>query len=205
MSITWNKALYDAAYDSNGRHFERDALYHVFERRAVLLIQALGLDNTHRVVIFGTGFGWTDEALRALDIDAVGADVSPHVQMDWEVGQGPTGSNKKPLNHHGLNNGSRNIIRREFAGNNNPTHVISEDILTGLSDAEVIDLAGWDDFTDAMICHITHTNEDSPDGQAQTEWPLWNWKSEVEWRTLFNTNGMGHHRLFRPGDGLEEF
>lgn len=204
MAITWDKTLYDAAYESSSRgvvkHYERSEIFQGSQRRAALLVNVLGLDATDRVVIFGCGFGWLDEALRALGIDAVGADTSSYIQGAWADGTGETGSDKKPLNENGGNGGSRQQIRKEFAGNNDPTHVISEDVLTSLSDAEILNLVQWDSFTDAAIAHITHTIEDDPHGQAMAEFPLWNWKSMSEWRVFFDGAGLSHHRLLRPGN-----
>jgi hypothetical protein len=208
VSVIWDKSLYDAAYESRSRgvikHYERSVIFQGLQIRAALLVNVLGLDATDRVVIFGCGFGWLDEALRALGIDAVGTDPSAYIQSAWTDGTGETGSDKKPLDERGHNNGSRQAIRREFAGNNDPTHVVSEDVLTSLSDAEILDLAQWDSFTDAEIVHITHTIEDDPRGQAQAEFPLWNWKTMADWRAFFDGAGLGDHRLFRPGR-LEEF
>lgn len=208
MAIIWDQALYDAAYESSQggviKHYTRDRLYGGAQRRAALLIQRLGLNNTHRVVIFGVGFGWLDEALRELGIDAVGTDTSPYIQSAWTIGTGDTGSSKKPLNEDGSNNGSRQAIRREFAGNNDPTHIISEDMLTSLTDAEITNLTQWESFTGAEISHITHTIEDDPRGQAQADFPSWNWKTQDEWIAFFEGLGLDHHRLFRPGT-LREF
>ncbi len=204
MSIVWEKAQYDASYESSNRgvikHYERSALYDGFTQRAQLFVNLLGLDGTHRVVIAGCGFGWLDEALRALGIDAVGTDPSPYIASAWTLGTGETGSSKRPLEELGYDNGSRQAIRREFGGNNDPTHVISEDILTSLSDTDILDLAQWDSFTDAEIIHLTHTIEDDPRGQARADFPLWNWKTMVKWRAFFDDNGLGHHRLLRPGN-----
>lgn len=208
MAIIWDQALYDAAYESRiqgvVKHFERSALYEGSEQRTQRLANILGLDGTHRVVVFGCGFGWMDEVLRALGIEALGTDTSPYIQSVWTEGTGETGSSKKPLNENGGNGGSRQRIRRSFAGTNDPTHVISEDILTSLDDDDITDLAQWDSFTNAIIVHITHTIEDDPRGQAQAEFPLWNWKTEVNWRAFFNGLGLSHHRLMRPGN-LAEF
>ena len=205
MAIVWDKALYDEAYESHsGKHFDRSALFPVFEKRAARLIEVLGLEATHRVVIFGCGFDWTGEALRAAGIDSVGSDTSPWIQgahgtdVEWS-------SDKKPLNEGGAGNGSRQAIRREFVGNNDPTHVLSEDILTSLSDAEIAALTEWDGFTGAVVAHIVTPLEPSYAAQVQAERPLWNWKTRDDWRVFFNSIGLSHHRLFEPSDGLGEF
>ena len=207
MSILWEKAQYDASYESTHqgviKHYERSALYDGFTRRAQRLVNMLDLDRTHRIVVAGCGFGWLDEALRAIGINAIGTDPSPYIASVWTFGTGETGSSKKPLDELGYSKDSRQVIRGAFAGND-PTHVISEDILTSFSDANILDLAQWDSFFGAKIFHLTHTIEDDKRGSAQVEFPLWNWKTMAGWRTLFDRAGLSHHRLMRPGN-LAEF
>lgn len=205
MAITWDKALYDAAY-SNFRpdreyHYERTPSFGRSLQHAENMIATFGLDANSRVVIFGCGFDWTGEALRSLGIDAVGSDTSVYIQTEWDSADPETSSDKKPLNENGGSNGSRNKIKQEFAGNNDPTHVFSEDILTGLSDAEITDLAQWDSFTGAVIAHSVMTLDEGLQGSI--DFPLWNWKTHAEWRAFFNGIGLGHHRLFHPSWGSE--
>lgn len=207
MAVTWDKALYDAAYSSfrpdREYHYERTVAFNRSLQHAQNMIVAFGLDGTHRVVIFGCGFDWTGEALRSLGIDAIGSDTSAYIQSEWDSVDPETSSDKKPLNENGGNGGSRNKIKQEFAGNNDPTHVFSEDIMTALSDAEILDLAQWDSFTDAIIAHSITALYPGKETQQQGDWPLWNWKTEADWRLFFNGIGLGHHRIFHPAWGRE--
>lgn len=199
MAAVWDQARFDAAYDMTGDgsrrfHYERTALFSVAQQKAQRIISIFGLTAAHRVVIFGCGFDWLGEALRAAGINAVGCDTSPYIQSAWGAGA-ETSSDKKPLNENGGNNGSRNKIKQEFAGNNDPTHVLSEDMISSLSDVELTDLAQWDSFTNAEIAHSTTAffQQQQLDDNADL-----NWKTEADWRTFFNGIGLSHHRLFDP-------
>ncbi len=198
MAVVWDEQMYRDAYNGSFHggvefFYERTARWRAELSLAKNIIRELSLDGTHRIVIFGCGFGWLDEAMRTQGIDAIGTDTSPHIQNAWTSGTGETGSSKKPLNQNGGNNGSRNKIRQEFAGNNDPTHVISENVLTSLSDAEITDLAQWDSFTGAAIIHLTSVFEKQI---QKDQFPAWNWKTGAEWRTFFNGLGLSHHRIF---------
>lgn len=206
MAVVWDEQMYRDAYNGSFHggvefFYERTSRWRASVILAKRIVQKLALDGTHRVVIFGCGFGWLDEALRLQGIDAIGTDTSPWIQSAWTNGTGETGSSKKPLNQNGRNNGSRNKIRQEFAGNNDPTHVISENVLTGFSDVEIADMAQWDNFTNAAIIHITSVLEDPA---APINFPTWNWKIGSEWRTLFDGLGLSHHRIF-DANFREEF
>ncbi len=200
MAVVWDLAQYNLAY-SNFRpdreyHYERTVAFPRLEACAKNMIATFGLDGTSSVIIFGCGFDWTGEALRARGIEAVGSDTSAYIQAEWDSANPETSSDRKPISEEGGNNGSRNKIKLNFAGNNDPTHVFSEDILTGLSDAEITELAQWDSFTNAVIAHSVTTMDDGDAGP--TAFPLWNWKTEADWRIFFDGLGLSHHRLFHP-------
>ncbi len=207
MAVTWDKAQYDKNYSTfrSGReyHYERTVAFPRLEQHAVNMIAAFGLDGTHRVVIFGCGFDWTGEALRARGIEAIGSDTSAYIQSEWDSANPETSSDKKPLGERGQNNGSRNKVKQAFVGGNDPTHVFSEDILTGLSDAEITELAQWDNFTSAIIAHSVMPLFAGKEVQILDDNPTWNWKTESDWRTFFDGIGLSHHRLFHPAWGSE--
>lgn len=202
MAVTWDKAQYDKAYSAfypdREYHYERTHMFSTSKGHAENMIRIFGLDALSHVVIFGCGFDWTGEILRSSGIDAIGSDTSPFIQTEWDTADLETKSDKKPINENGGNGGSRNKIKQAFAGNNDPTHVFSEDILTSLSDAEITDLAQWDSFTNAVIAHSVVTLMPGKEAALQAAFPLWNLKTEADWRIFFDGIGLSHHRLFHP-------
>lgn len=207
MAVVWDLDEYNRAYDVEidgvTYHYERTHLFNTSKGHAENMINVFGLDASSHVVIFGCGFDWTGEVLRSQGIDAIGSDTSGYIQTEWDSANPETSSDKKPLNQGGHNNGSRNKIKQAFTGSNDPTHVFSEDVLTALSDAEIIDLAQWDSFTSAIIAHSVTSLMPGKEAALQAAFPLWNLKTEADWRIFFDGIGLSHHRLFHPAWGRE--
>ena len=100
MATTWDKALYDLAYDYNAEpdghpntrpeirlHYNRFVLYPEMLRRAQFFVQQFGLTSASKVLVVGCGFGWTVEAFGALSIPAVGTDVSSYINNNKNVAE----------------------------------------------------------------------------------------------------------------------
>lgn len=93
MAVTWDKALFDLAYDSSGEpdghpntraeirlHYHRYVMYAESLRRATFFRDQFGLTSASSVLIVGCGYGWTAEALVGMGIPCVGTDVSAYIQ-----------------------------------------------------------------------------------------------------------------------------
>lgn len=93
MAVTWDKALFDAAYDFSAEpdghpntrpeirlHYHRYVLFSEALRRAQFFKEHFGLDANSSVVLVGCGFGWTAEALNGLGVPTIGTDTSAYIQ-----------------------------------------------------------------------------------------------------------------------------
>jgi SAM-dependent methyltransferase len=208
MPIEWDAALFRAAYDNGDSSlgYDRRWLFDNAVDHADGLTRLLGLTAADKVVVVGCGFGWTVEVLASRGIEAVGTDISPYIQSAINTVEG-TESAAVVLNEDSRNNGSRNRVRQAFAGANDPTHVISQHVLTSSTDAEIVDLLPrLEGFTAATISHVvTPLAEGDPEVRAQQlgDWPAWNWKEAADWRAFFDANGLAAHRLIAPGAWVE--
>lgn len=100
MATTWDKALFDLAYDGSAEpmghpntrpeirlHYHRYLFYPEALRRAQFFVQHFGLSASTNVLIVGCGFGWTVEALVGMGIPAVGTDVSAYIQGNKDLSE----------------------------------------------------------------------------------------------------------------------
>ena len=190
-------------------HYNRYVLYPEMLRRAQFFIQHFGLTAADRVLVVGAGFGWTVEALVDLGIEAIGADVSAYIQNakgtseDAEVAEAITAVGLNPASGEGLlhfnrlrstqrtnaiilnedssNNASRNRVKRAFSSD--PTLIITEDLVTSLSDTECLQLQNLIvAYATQRICHFV-TEFANPDAPF-----FFNSKSLAEWKVLFPTS-----------------
>lgn len=223
MAVTWDKSLYDLAYDFDAEpdghpntrgpirlHYHRYVLFPEMLRRAQFFISQFGLTAASSVLVVGCGFGWTVEALNALGIPAVGTDVSAYIQGNKSlsedsdissaitaVGLNPTtgeglahfnrlrGSGVRTaasiLNEDSTTVKSRNAVKQALNGS--ITLIITEDILTSLTDAECAALQNniVKYGVTIPICHFV-TEFANPN-------PPFNFNSHslAEWKALFPT------------------
>lgn len=95
MAVTWDKAMYDLAYDMGAEpdghpntrgeirlHYHRYVLFPEMLRRAQFFVQQFSLTAASRVLVVGCGFGWTAEALSALGIPTIGTEISSYIQTN---------------------------------------------------------------------------------------------------------------------------
>lgn len=151
-------------------HYHRYVLYPEALRRAQFFVQHFGLTAATNVLIVGCGFGWTVEALVGMGIPAIGTDISAYIQnnkgltedtdISAEVskvslssasGDGLLHFNRlrgdgvrtraTVANEDSSTNASRGRVRRLFA-NNTINLCITEDIVTSMTDAEILTVRG---------------------------------------------------------------
>lgn len=191
-------------------HYHRYVLFPEMLRRAQFFIQQFGLTANSRVLVVGCGFGWTVEALNSLGVPAVGTDVSAYIQGNKSltedgdidaairaVGLDPTngsglshfnrlrGSGVRTtasvLNEDSSSNSSRNRVKNAFSGD--ITLIITEDIVTSLTDAECTTLQTnivKYGVTIPIVHFLTEFANPNPPFN-------FNSKSITEWKALFPT------------------
>lgn len=189
-------------------HYNRYVLYPEMLRRAKFFIAQFGLTAADRVLVVGCGFGWTVEALTALGITAVGTDVGAYIQSgktlaeDGDidgairtVGLDPTGgeglvhfnrlkgeggarAKVNVLNEDSATASSRNRVKTALG---TPTIIITEDVVTSLTDTECVALntAVAKYATDIRIVHFL-TELANPNAPF-----FFNSKTLEEWKLLF--------------------
>lgn len=168
------------------------------------------------IVIVGGAFGWVAEELAARGFtQIVVADTGAYVQaekansdeteiraaisaagLDPDSGRGlqilnryaTTGQRQWSggvLNADVLTSAGRNLIAGQFPGQ--PDIVVTEDVLTSLSDAEAVTLHNaCDAFSGQQtIAHLVTTL----DPEARQD-PAFNWKTLAEWKTLLPDSVM---------------
>jgi hypothetical protein len=167
-------------------HYNRWAFYPEAQRRAAFFVQQFGLGPTSSVLLLGCGFGWTAEALSDLGIDVVGTDVSPYIHsvkdtpedselsaeitrvgLDPASGEGLAHLQRlraggvrtrgKVLNENSANNASRNRVRQALKSGN-VTLVITEDVITSLTDSEITTLRGHAAGYGVPLAHFVTEN-----------------------------------------------
>ena len=191
-------------------HYNRYVLYPEMLKRAQFFIAHFGLTAADRVLVVGGGFGWTAEALSDLGIETICADVSAYIQntkgtsedsevaaaitavgLDPSSGEGMVHFNRlrgngvrtraTVLNEDSSNNASRNRVKRAFSSD--ITLIITEDLVTSLSDAECAQVQGFiTNYAVQRICHFV-TEFANPNPPFN-----FNSKSLAEWKAVFPTS-----------------
>ena len=162
------------------------------------------------MLVVGCGFGWTVEALQDLGIEAIGTDISSYIlgakdlSEDADIASAIQAVGLEPTSGEGLvhfnrlrgsgvrtrgiilNEGStstksRNAVKRAFSSD--PTLIITEDLVTSLTDRECTTIQGHIvNYGTLRICHfLTEFANSAPPF-------LFNSKSLVEWKALFPTS-----------------
>lgn len=200
-------------------HYHRYGLFPEMLRRAQFFISLFGLTAASSVLVVGCGFGWTVEALNALGIPAVGTDVSAYIQgnkslsEDSDISAAITAVGLNPTTGEGLAhfNRLRSVIRTSAnvlnedsttvksrnavkqALNGTITLIITEDILTSLTDAECVTLQNNIVKYGATIpiCHFV-TEFANPN-------PPFNFNSHsiAEWKALFPSSTIVTDSTFK--------
>lgn len=163
-------------------HYHRYVMQDMVRAHWDYLVPDLGLTSTDRVVVVGSGFGWGIERLEELTgCTAVGVDISDYVHNvkgvseDDEVRAAIVASGYDPTTGHGLevfnvcttqprtkttiiNESmytikSRNAVKKAL-GNQLPTWIVTEDMLSDFTDAEVLEWVGQIDKLGVNVCHI---------------------------------------------------
>lgn len=93
MAVTWDKTLFDLAYDASAEpdghpntrpeirlHYHRYVMYPEALRRAQFFKDYFNLTSASSVLIVGCGFGWTAEALNGMGVPTIGTDTSAYIQ-----------------------------------------------------------------------------------------------------------------------------
>jgi hypothetical protein len=222
MATEWTKELFDLAYEFNAEpmghpntrpgirlHYNRYVMFPEMLKRARFFIAHFGLTAADRVLVVGTGFGWTCEALQSLGIETIGTDISSYIfsvkdtSEDAEIADAITAVGLNPASGEGLvhfnrlrsskrtngtvlnedsaSNKSRNTVKRALSSD--PTLIITEDLVTSLTDEECAQIQSFiEGYSVSRICHFL-TEFANPDAPF-----FFNSKSIDEWKALFPTS-----------------
>lgn len=181
-------------------HYHRHVIKPMLDSAWAHVIPLLSLTSADRVVIVGSGFGWGVEALiEQTGCDAVGIDISDYVDTtkadteESEIDAAIIAAGYDPLTGHGLEvknlvydggakvrgkflkndlstNKLRNDVKKEL-GNQWPTWIITEDMLSDFTDQEV---TAWKTEAEKLdptvqICHILRANY-PPNSRTGQQW-----------------------------------
>lgn len=196
----WDDAIKGYRRSPVRLHYHRAVMQQDYiDPRWVAVVPLLGITSSDRVVVAGAGFGWGVEKLISLTgCTAVGVDISDYVDTtkgdteEAEIDAAIIAAGFDPLIGHGLevknyafttepkakqivlkedllSAKSRNAVKKEL-GQQNPTWVITEDMLTDFTDAELL---AWkvevDKWTGVNIAHILRENK-LPNAKTAEEW-----------------------------------
>lgn len=193
----YTKADYDLNYDIGAEgewghpntregvrlHYVRAIQEQFFMPRWDAIVPHLGLLATHRVVIAGSGFGWSVDYLKVLvpGINAIGVDISDYVDGEKGVDEAAdidaaiTAVGLDPLVDRGLQihnkyvrpgPRSKSIVLKEdmestrsraavVAELGRPTHIITENMIQEFTDVEILQWRDQiDNFTTTDVIHV---------------------------------------------------
>lgn len=192
-------------------HYNRYVLYPEMLRRAQALVTLLGITLSDKILVVGCGFGWTVEAFAGLGYTVIGTDVSSYIQNNktlsedsdistsiTAVGLSPTSgegllhfnrlkgdgvrTRGSVLNEDSASTSSRNRVKTALG--TAPTIIITEDLVTSLSDSEcaVLQTNILKYAASVRVCHFLteFANPNPPFG--------FNSKSIDAWKLLFPTS-----------------
>jgi hypothetical protein len=165
--------------DGTGRgHFEIACKRHIVAvSNAEGIIKALGINATHKIAMIGAGFGWMAKDVAELSGAVVAAvDTSTYIQtrkaQDAEI---------EILNADVSAGAGRAALRQALGitGNSKASFMITEDVLTILTDAECQQLSSFLHNLSTVVVHWL-TVKDQGSGQD----PRMNWKTPSQWKAL---------------------
>lgn len=186
----WNDpATWDNAYEvrrlSTGAidaHYERDSsLYSAAMGKAAKIVAALNLQPAHKVGIIGCGYGWIANNIALIAGCTVAAvDTSTYIQSgklanaDIEI-----------INADVSSNNGRNQVKQALGitGNNKADFIITEDVITDLTDAECQQLSTFLHNLSDNVVHWTSVLQPEKIASGHQD-PSYNWKSIADWKAL---------------------
>lgn len=151
---------------------------------------------TTSILVVGCGFGWSVEHLQAVGyVNSWGTDPSLYIQADKDTIDPADGVKRSldPTRIHDAdvskpNNSGQLILATVGAGNRFDV-IISERVLTSLTDAEAVsfrnDLDEMRADPSGVIIHIELPGVPGPGND-----PLMNWKTLADWKTLLPLDTM---------------
>lgn len=165
-------------------HYHRAVMQEITQAPWLTLVKLLDITTEDRVIVVGAGYGWGVEKLIELTgCAAVGTDISEHIQatqyateyteieacineagLDPDFGHGrevmdylqPEASNKANLfilDEDMATKESRETVITELGGK--PTLILTEDMLSDLSDLDAVILAQDLDQMNCPVCHLS--------------------------------------------------
>jgi hypothetical protein len=190
-------------------HYNRYVMFPEMLKRARFFVSHFGLTANDRVLVVGCGFGWTVEALQSLGIETIGTDVSDYIfntkdqSEDADIADAISAVGLNPASGEGLvhfnrlrsaqrtsgtvlkedsaSNKSRNTVKRALSSD--PTLIITEDLVTSLSDSECAQVQSFiENYAAPRICHFV-TEFANPEAPF-----FFNSKSIEEWKAIFPTS-----------------
>jgi hypothetical protein len=185
-------------------HYNRYVIFPGLVRRVQQLIEILGLTESDRILLIGAGFGWTAEVFNGMGYTAAGTDTSPYIQSakdtteDSEVDaalratgldpgsngmthynrlrNGGTRARATVLDEDSMSRQSRGRVTRALW---EPTIVITEDLVTSLTDTEAVALHAELVQYGARVVHFLTENA-NPNPPFE-----FNSKSLAGWKLIF--------------------
>lgn len=146
------------------------------------IIAELGLNDTHRILILGAGFGWLANDIAIMSGAVVAAvDTSTYIQ-DNKVANA---EGVEILNADVSAGSGRAQVRQALGitGNNKATHAITENVITVLDDAENTQLSSFLHNMADIVVHWTAERYDDKLAKGFQD-PRYNWKHFPDWKLL---------------------
>lgn len=192
-------------------NYNRAVMYPYCERRADKLVEIFNWPLNSIILFVGAGFAWTAEALETKYgyTNIITTDTSNWIQSNQntteesEIDAAISAVGLDPLSGEGLQvknkiytpgnrrRHSRNIENENLSNNGSRNKIknilgdievgISEEVITTLSDAEVLNISDWISRINNNIIKIHLTTELLPDNNQD---PAYNWKTIDDWKLL---------------------
>jgi 2-polyprenyl-3-methyl-5-hydroxy-6-metoxy-1,4-benzoquinol methylase len=170
------ESWYSDPYRNDQPHYHDSTAF--ADRAAVVR----GRFATGKVLIAGCGYGYLVKHLVGLGVDAYGADAS-----DWCVSQAATVAHNRVLKAD-ITNRAQLTSALTFAGlrtNGRFTAIVTEDVLTCLTDAEITLALSELRRISQVLFHIVTAVETEAD-----RLPEFNWKTLEAWKALVGTDNI---------------
>jgi len=208
----WDEAIKGYRRSPIRLHYHRAVIYQDFIKpKWAAIVNKLGITSSDRVAIIGAGFGWgVEEVISLTGCIAVGVDISDYIDAtknsteETEIDAAIIASGYDPLIGHGLEaknyayagdlKAKQVLLKENIAavkgknaiksalGNKLPTWVITEDMLSDWTDADISVFVTGVNKLDVSVCHVIRENY------------LINPRTIAEWQTLTG------HTIIRIGD-----
>lgn len=190
-------------------HYNRGVMFQTMLLRAQMFVEHLALTQADRIIVVGCGFGWTVEALQGMGLTVVGCDISGYIQgnkstddhdevdaavrsvgLDPTTGEGLEKATRLKrgvrattvvLNENSSSNASRNRVKTALGSD--PTIIITEEVVTSLTDTECVALqTNLDRYAPGVrVCHfLTELANPNPPFNLNS-------KTAEAWKAIFPT------------------